>query len=273
MASFQPATQGHPVPRTPALFIGHGSPMNAIERNSFSESWRTLGEALPHPRAVVCISAHWLTRGTQVTSNTKPKTIHDFGGFPQALYQVEYPAPGSPAVAEEIKAALAEHTPVTLTEDWGLDHGTWSILRHIHPAADVPVLQLSIDSSASGETFFRIGEQLRPLRDKGILFVGSGNIVHNLRLVDWNRLNDKGYAHDWAREADALAQKLIRERDYAKLIQWTALGKSMELAVNSAEHYVPLLYILGLSHADEKPLFFNAEAVGGALTMTSVRFG
>ena len=255
------------------MFVGHGSPMNAIERNSFSEKWRSIGEALPHPRAVVCISAHWLTRGTQVTSNLKPKTIHDFGGFPQALYEVQYPAPGSPEVAQEIKAALAKLAPVTLSENWGLDHGTWSILRHIHPAADVPVLQLSIDSSASGETFFRIGEQLRPLRDKGIFFVGSGNIVHNLRLVDWNRLNEKGYAHDWAREADALVQKLIRERDYAKLIQWTALGKSMELAVNSAEHYVPLLYILGLSHANEMPSFFNAEAVGGALTMTSVRFG
>ena len=255
------------------MFIGHGSPMNAIERNSFSEKWRSIGEALPHPRAVVAISAHWLTRGTQVTSNKKPKTIHDFGGFPQALYQVEYPAPGSPDIANEIKAALGNHTPVTLTEEWGLDHGTWSILRHIHPAADVPVLQLSIDATASGETFFRIGEKLRPLRDKGILFLGSGNIVHNLRLVDWNRLNEKGFAHDWAREADAMVQKLIRERDYAKLIQWTALGKSIELAVNSAEHFVPLLYVLGLSHPDEKPEFFNAEAVGGALTMTSVRFG
>ncbi len=247
--------------------------MNAIERNSFSEKWRSIGEALPHPRAVVAISAHWLTRGTQVTSNLKPKTIHDFGGFPQALYQVQYPAPGSPEIAQEIKSALSKHTQVALSEDWGLDHGTWSILRHIHPAADVPVLQLSIDAAASGETFFRIGEQLRPLRDKGILFMGSGNIVHNLRLIDWNRLNEIGYAHDWAREADALVQKLIRERDFAKLIQWTSLGKSMELAVNSAEHYVPLLYILGLSHASEKLSFFNTEAVGGALTMTSLQFG
>ena len=158
------------------MFIGHGSPMNAIERNSFSEKWRSIGEAMPHPRAVVCISAHWLTRGTQVTSNAKPKTIHDFGGFPQALYQVEYPAPGSPEIAQEIKTALAKHTPVTLTEDWGLDHGTWSILRHIHPAADVPVLQLSIDATASGSSppptsMARIGSDngwntniVRPLR-------------------------------------------------------------------------------------------------------------
>jgi 4,5-DOPA dioxygenase extradiol len=247
--------------------------MNAIENNRFSETWKKIGASLPNPRAVVCISAHWLTHGTHVTANKKPKTIHDFGGFPKELFAVQYPAPGSPEVAAEIKHALAGTSAVTLTEDWGLDHGTWSVLVHMHAAADIPVLQLSIDASASPDMFFKIGEKLRPLRDKGILFVGSGNIVHNLRLVDWARLNETGYAHEWAREANDLIVKLINAKDWQRLIDWKSLGKSAETAINSAEHYVPLLYILGLSHAAEKAEYFNAEAVGGALTMTSVRFG
>ncbi len=247
--------------------------MNAIENNGFSATWKKIGAALPQPRAVVCISAHWLTRGTQITSNKKPKTIHDFGGFPQELFAVQYPAPGSPEVAEELKRALVGTCAATLTEDWGLDHGTWSVLVHMHAAADVPVLQLSIDAAASPDMFFKIGEKLRPLRDKGILFIGSGNIVHNLRLVDWARLNETGYAHDWAREADSLVVKLINAKDWQRLIDWKSLGKSAETAINSAEHYVPLLYILGLSHPAEKAEYFNAEPVGGAITMTSVRFG
>lgn len=247
--------------------------MNAIELNDFSNTWKAIGESLPAPRAVVCISAHWLTRGTQITANKKPKTIHDFGGFPKALFEVQYPAPGSPEIAAELKQALSGTANATLTEDWGLDHGTWSVLVHMHAAADVPVLQISIDATASPDTFFKIGEKLRPLRDKGILFFGSGNLVHNLGLVDWQRLNEKGFAFDWAREADSLMRKLIDEKNWQRLTGFRSLGKSAELAINSAEHYLPLLYVLGLSHPTEKAAYFNAEAVGGALTMTSVRFG
>lgn len=252
--------------------------MNAIEQNDFSDAWKKIGTDVlaprsPAPRAIVCISAHWLTRGTQITANLKQKTIHDFGGFPKQLFEVEYPAPGSPEIAAELQEALAGTVNATLTEEWGLDHGTWSVLVHMSAAADVPVLQLSIDATTSPDMFFKIGEKLRPLREKGILFFGSGNIVHNLSLVDWRRLNDKGFAFDWAREADAQIVKLIEEKNWQPLIDFKSLGKSAGLAINSAEHYVPLLYVLGLSHPDEKAEFFNAEAVGGSLTMTSVRFG
>lgn len=247
--------------------------MNAIESNIFSDKWKTLAAPLGDVRAVLVISAHWLTKGTQITAMEKPRTIHDFGGFPRALYEVEYPAPGSPAVAVEIAAALSALTEVGKDLEWGLDHGTWSIVRHIYPDADVPVLQLSIDTTSTAEHYFRIGEALRPLREKGILIIGSGNIVHNLRLVAWDRLNDLDYALPWAREADDLAQKLIREKKWDDLVQINRLPESMHLAINSAEHFVPLLYVLGAAHGDESPDFFNATAVGGALTMTSVRFG
>ena len=247
--------------------------MNAIENNPFSATWRRIGETLTRPRAVVCISAHWLTRGTQVTANERPKTIHDFGGFPRALYEVQYPAPGSPSIAREIQQTLKSTAATMLSEDWGLDHGTWSILVHLHKSADVPVLQLSIDATATAETFVKIGTALRPLRDNGILFIGSGNIVHNLGLVDWNRLNDINFAHDWAREADKIISGLVETKNVKSLSQWNKLPHSVQLAINSAEHYIPLLYIMGLSYPEEKAQFFNQSAVGGALTMTSVRFG
>jgi len=259
--------------RQPAFFIGHGSPMNAIEQNRFSQKWREVGESLAPPRAVVCISAHWLTRGTQITASAKPKTIHDFGGFPKQLFQVQYPAPGSPEIAKELQNALKGTVDATLTEDWGLDHGTWSILVHMHAKADVPVLQLSIDASVSPEKYVEIGRKLRPLRDQGILFIGSGNIVHHLGLVDWSKLDQIGFAHDWAREADTLIRRLVHEKDHKALAKWHELGKSVQTAVNSAEHFLPLLYILGLAHDSETESTFNAEAVGGAITMTSFRFG
>lgn len=247
--------------------------MNALERNVFSSQWREIGDGLIKPRAIVSISAHWLTRGTQITANENPKTIHDFGGFPRALHEVEYPAPGSPEIAHEIAAQLAGQTSVALSEDWGLDHGTWSVLVHMYPQADVPVLQLSMDATSSPETYFEIGRRLRPLREKGILFLGSGNIVHNLALVAWDKLGEVGFAHPWARKADATIRKLVHAKDHKALALWQTLGQSVVTAVNSAEHFFPLLYIIGLTHQDESAIEFNADAVGGAITMTSFRFG
>lgn len=255
------------------MFVGHGSPMNAIEKNIFTDTWRSVGDSLPKPRAVLCISAHWLTRGSQITADQKPKTIHDFGGFPEPLYQVQYPAPGSPAIAGEVKNALSAVTTATLTGDWGLDHGTWSILMHMHSAADVPVLQLSIDAGAAPGDFMKIGKALQPLRDKGILIMGSGNIVHNLQLTDWSRLNDYNFVFDWAREADSFVTGCIKSKKWENLTQFGKFSEAMKKAVNSAEHFIPLLYILGAAEAGETPQFFNEMPVGGALTMTSVKLG
>ena len=262
--------------RLPTLFIGHGSPMNAIEKNTFSATWQALGRELLSDlpiRAVLVISAHWLKRGSFVTAMEKPQTIHDFGGFPPELFAVQYPAPGSPEVAEEISAALAHVTAVKKDYNWGLDHGAWSILTHIFPRAETPVVQLAIDADAPPEMYLKIGAALRPLREKGILIFGSGNIVHNLHLVDWRRLNQLDYAFDWAREADTQTQRLVLEKKYDELTRFDDMPQNMKTAINSAEHFIPLLYILGSAFPDETPVFFNTLAVGGALTMTSVRFG
>lgn len=257
--------------RQPVFFIGHGSPMNAIEDNICTQTWRTIGAKLSAPRAILCVSAHWVTEGSRVTANLNPKTIHDFGGFPAELYRANYPAPGSPAIAEEIRTALKLATSVDASEEWGLDHGTWSILMHLRPAADIPVLQLSIDATTSD--FMKLGAALKPLRDQSILIIGSGNIVHNLRLVNWHRLSDIDYAFDWAREADAFVAEHIKEKKWDSLQHFNTFSESMKTAVNSAEHFIPLLYILGAAYTDEPIEFFNQTAVAGALTMTSVRFG
>jgi len=245
--------------------------MNALEDNIFTKKWRTIGAELAAPRAILCISAHWVTQGSFVTANPMPKTIHDFAGFPAELHRVIYPAPGSPAIAEEICTALKIATRAESSEDWGLDHGTWSVLVHLRPAADIPVLQLSIDATATD--FIKIGAALKSLRDQGILIIGSGNIVHNLRLVNWHRLNDIDYAFDWAREADAFVVEHIKEKKWDVLQQFNSFSVAMQTAVNSAEHFIPLLYILGAATIDEPVEFFNQIAVAGALTMTSMRFG
>lgn len=247
--------------------------MNALEQNVFTEAWQTIGKAIARPRALLCVSAHWLTRGSKITANQEPKTIHDFGGFPKALFQVEYPAPGSPEIAAEIKSALAPVSAANLSQDWGLDHGTWSILKHMYPAADVPVLQLSIDNQAGPADFLKIGKALQPLRDQGILIMGSGNIVHNLQLTDWSRLSDHNFAFDWAREADNFVVKSIRDKKMDLLTRFDDFSDAMRMAVNSAEHFIPLLYVLGAAHENEAPQIFNEIAVGGAITMTSFRFG
>ncbi|HRP68346.1 MAG TPA: 4,5-DOPA dioxygenase extradiol [Turneriella sp.] len=260
-------------PRQPVFFIGHGSPMNAIEENTFTAAWKKIGKNLHVPQAVVCVSAHWVTRGTEITAHPQPKTIHDFGGFPPALYEVEYPAPGSFEIAQLVQETLKPQINARLTDAWGLDHGAWSILMHIFPDAKIPVLQLSIDATLAPQAYFDMGTRLKKLRAENILFIGSGNIVHNLRLVDWTRFAEKDYALPWARKADRRIVELIRSRNFLPLIQFQNLGEEARLAINSAEHYVPLLYVLGLSDEDDTLSFFNEEAVAGALTMTSVRFG
>jgi 4,5-DOPA dioxygenase extradiol len=254
----------------PVMFMGHGSPMNAIEENEFVQGFRKMGAGIPTPNAVICVSAHWETKGTFVTAMEKPPTIHDFGGFPQALFDVEYPAPGSPTLAKEAQSAITK-TTVGLDEQWGLDHGAWSVIKHLYPKADVPVIQLSLDYSQPAQYHYDLARQLSALRKKGVLIIGSGNMVHNLGLVAWNRLNETGFGYDWAIEANDKMKARILSGDHADLINFRSQGKSFDLAIPTPEHYLPLLYVLALQNKDEKPTFFNDSAVGGALTMTSVK--
>ncbi len=256
----------------PALFIGHGSPMNAIEDNEFSRTWKEIGKALLKPRAILVVSAHWETRGTLVTNISKPPTIHDFGGFPQALFNVQYPAPGSPALAAETKGTVHK-TEIGLDEKWGLDHGAWSILKHLYPNADVPVVQLSLDYMKDPQYHFDLAKELASLRQKGILIIGSGNIVHNLRMVAWDKMNEPEYGFDWAIEANTKIKSLIQDGDFKSLINYQSLGKAVNLATPSPDHYLPLLYALALQDKNEKVSFFNDKAVMGSLTMTSVKIG
>ena len=258
--------------RMPALFIGHGSPMNGIEDTEFSERWKRLGSEIPRPRAVVCVSAHWLTRGTFVTAMTQPKTIHDFGGFPKALFDVQYPAPGSPEVAAETKQ-LVKKADIGLDHDWGLDHGTWTVVRRMFPDADIPVLQLSIDYHKPPQYHYELAQELAALREKGVLVIGSGNMVHNLRMVDFSHINEPGYGFDWAHEMNTIFKQKIGDGDHAALVNYQNLSKSATLAIPTPDHYYPLLYILGIRGKGENPEFFNDKAVAGSLTMTSVRFG
>jgi 4,5-DOPA dioxygenase extradiol len=258
--------------RMPALFMGHGSPMNGIEDNEFSARWAKLGQELPRPKAVLCVSAHWLTRGTQVTAMEHPPTIHDFGGFPRELFAVEYKAPGSPAFAEEIKEALPRHG-VGLDHDWGLDHGTWSVVRRMYPEAKIPVLQLSIDYARPGRHHYELGKELARLRRKGYLIIGSGNMVHNLRMIAFDRINEPDYGYDWAHEINGVFKKHILAGDHDPLIEYERLGPAAKLAIPTPDHYYPLLYILGMQEKGETPSLFNDKAAGGSLTMTSVKFG
>lgn len=257
-------------PAMPVLFLGHGSPMNAIEENTFVEGFRKISTQIEKPNAIVCISAHWETKGTFVTAMQNPKTIHDFGGFPQALYEVEYPAPGNPALAQEIQS-LVHTTSIALDHNWGLDHGAWSVIKHLYPNADIPVIQLSIDYTKNAQYHFDLAKALSALRKKGILIIGSGNMVHNLRLVAWNKLNEQ-FAFDWASEENEKMKAYILNSNFEKLIHYNALGKAFELAIPSPEHYLPLIYTLGLQNNKDEVSFFNDKPVAGALTMTSVKF-
>ncbi len=258
--------------RMPVLFVGHGSPMYAIEENEFVQTWRDMGDTLPVPKAVICISAHWETRGTQVTVMQEPKTIHDFGGFPRELYEINYPAPGNPELAKEA-INLIKSSSVLPDEKWGLDHGTWSVIRRIYPKADIPVIQLSLDYNKSPKQHYELAKELVSLRDKGVLIIGSGNIVHNLRQVAWDKPDDQEYGYDWAIEANETVKKLILENKHNELINYQSLGKAVQMAAPSADHYLPLLYALALKKEDEEVSFFNDKAVMGSLTMTSLKIG
>lgn len=255
--------------KMPVLFLGHGSPMNAIEQNEFVTGFKNLAAKLPKPTAILCVSAHWETKGTFVTAMPKPKTIHDFGGFPQALFNVQYPANGNVQLANEVKS-LAEPTNIGLNLDWGLDHGAWSVLIHLYPKADVPVIQLSLDYTKPPAYHYELAKKLQSLRNKGVLIVGSGNMVHNLRLVDWRKLNEPNYAFDWAEEASTKLKSLILNNNHNALMQYQSLGNALQLAIPTPEHYLPLLYTLALQNNKDQVTLFNDKAVGGALTMTSV---
>lgn len=254
--------------KMPVLFLGHGSPMNAVEENEFVEGFRSVGKELPKPRAILCISAHWETKGTLVTAMENPRTIHDFRGFPQELYAIEYPAKGNSALAQQIKSII-KSAGVGLDYDWGLDHGAWSVIKHLYPIADIPVVQLSLDYYREPQYHYNLAKELISLRREGVLIIGSGNIIHNLGLVVWNRMSEI-FAFDWAAEASDKIKKLIMNDEHLPLINYKELGSEVRLAIPTPEHYLPLLYTLALKENGESIKFFNDKPVGGSLTMTSL---
>jgi 4,5-DOPA dioxygenase extradiol len=254
----------------PALFLGHGSPMNAIEENEFVKGFRNIGSEIPKPSAILCISAHWETKGSFVTAMDTPPTIHDFGGFPQALYEVQYPAPGSPELAQETKD-LVHNTSIGLDQKWGLDHGAWSVIKHLYPAADIPVIQMSLDYTQPAQYHYDLAKQITSLRNKGVLIIGSGNMVHNLRMLAWDKLNADNYGYDWAIEASEKMKAFILNNNHQALIDFRSQGKAFDNAIPTPEHYLPLLYVLALKSEKEKISLFNDKAVAGSLTMTSVK--
>lgn len=256
----------------PLLFVGHGSPMNGIEDNAFSQRWARIAREIPTPKAVLVVSAHWLTKGTRVTAMDFPKTIHDFGGFPQALFDVQYPAPGDPALAKAT-ASLFHPGQVALDHDWGLDHGAWTVVRHMYPKANIPVLQLSIDYTKSPKEHYDLAKALNGLRNKGVLIMSSGNMVHNLRMIAWDKINEPGFGYDWALEINDKFKQLIVANDHKPLINYHTFGREGELAIPTPDHYLPLLYTMALKGEQDKVAFFNDKAVGGSLTMTSVKVG
>lgn len=256
--------------KMPVLFLGHGSPMNAIEENEFVRGFRNIGKDIPTPKAILIISAHWETKGTLVTAMQKPRTIHDFGGFPQALFDVHYPAPGSPELANETKR-LIKKVQVGLDESWGLDHGAWSVVKHLYPKADVPIIQMSIDYTQGAQYHYDLAKELASLRKKGILIIGSGNMVHNLGMVAWDKLNTESYGYEWAIEANDKMKHFILSDNHQPLIHFKSQGRAFDLAIPSPEHYIPLLYTLALKESNEQASFFNDKPVGGSLTMTSMK--
>lgn len=258
--------------KMPILFLGHGSPMNAIEENQFVEGFRNVGKTIPKPNAILCISAHWLTKGTKVTAMDLPPTIHDFGGFPQALFDVQYPAPGSPELAKETQQILSPIS-VELDDSWGLDHGAWSVIKHLYPNADIPVIQMSIDYNQSMQYHFDLANKLQSLREKGILIIGSGNIIHNLRMVDFANMNKDNYGYDWAIEVREKVNSFLLDGNYTPLIQYEKQSKAFQLAIPTPDHYIPLLYILGLQQKNEQLSLFNDKLVAGSLSMTSLKIG
>lgn len=257
----------------PVLFVGHGTPMNAIEDNSFSREWKRMGEVLPRPEAILCISAHWETGVSMVTAMDKPKTIHDFGGFPEELYRQQYPAPGSPQLADMFGDKVKMYE-IEKDYRWGLDHGTWSFLKHMYPDADIPVVQLSIDYSQDMQYHYNLGKELSFLRRKGVLIAGSGNMVHNLRFA---RPNEEGYnyefAYEWAEKLNEAMKKKILTADHPSMINYRTLTQEAHLGIPSEEHYIPLIYVLGLQEPDDKVELFNDTIVAGSISMTSLIIG
>lgn len=253
--------------KMPVLFVGHGSPMNAIEDNIFSREWSKVADTFEKPKAIVCVSAHWLTNGTYVTAVENPVTIHDFGGFPQALFDVQYPAPGLPELAKETQKLFPEDL-MHLDFEWGLDHGTWSVLKHMYPLADVPVIQISIDYRKPASYHFEIAQYLKKLRNKGVLIVGSGNIVHNLRMVAWDKINSP-FGYDWAIEANEKMKAFVTGHQFSSLFDYQKYGQAFQLAIPTPDHYYPLMYTLGTIDKNEEIKIFNDIAVAGSLTMTS----
>ena len=262
--------------KLPVLFLGHGSPMNAIGRSPYAEEWHNMGEDLRDEfddeiQSILCISAHWLTNGTRVTAMEEPRTLHDFAGFPRELFNVRYPVEGNPALAKRIQGLLGD--TVQLDYDWGLDHGAWSVLRHMFPDADIPVVQMSLDRNLNARQHFELAKQLAPLRQEGVLIVGSGNIVHNTQLCDWQNPAATGQAYTWAELTHELVNKWIKARRYDNLLDEKNYSRAMKMAIPTYEHFWPLLYALALRGEREAIEFFNEEIVGKSISMTSLVSG
>lgn len=256
--------------KIPAIFFGHGNPLNAIQENAYTSAWDAIGKNIPRPRAIVSISAHWYTRGIRITAMSTPRTLHDFGGFPQALYQVEYPAPGDPMLAQQLQKLL-QPLPVELDMDWGLDHGTWSVLSHVFPEADIPVLQLSIDRTQSTAFHYELGRKLAPLRHDGVLIMGSGNLVHNLHTYAWGRHPVAPF--DWALRFEKRVRELLLTPEHGPLINYESLGPDALLSIPTPEHYLPLLYVIA-SQGSGEGVSFPAEGIeGGSVSMLAVQIG
>ncbi|MGI6168498.1 MAG: 4,5-DOPA dioxygenase extradiol [Christensenellales bacterium] len=253
--------------RMPVIFVGHGSPMNAIEDNHDTRNWREMAKNIEKPVSIVSISAHWYTKGTKIMNEENPKTIYDMYGFPKELYEVQYTIPGNPKLAEQAKKLISK--PAVFDHSWGIDHGTWSVLVHMYPKRDIPVFQISIDAAASPEVHYQIGRELKSLRDEGVLLLGSGNIVHNLRMVDWG-MADKGF--DWAYEFDDFIKETIKNRDHETIMNYSSLGQIAELAVPMPDHFNPILYVLGASDQEDTISIYNGHCMMGSLSMTSYLF-
>lgn len=257
-------------PRMPAVFFGHGSPMNTLEHNRYTDAWQQLGRRLPRPKAILAVSAHWYIRGTMVTAMPQPRTIHDFGGFPRELYEVQYPAPGDPALAARVRELLAPLAVESDRTSWGLDHGTWSVLAHVYPQADVPVVQLSLDGTQPPRYHYELARRLTPLREEGVLLVGSGNVVHNLGRIQWA---EDAKPYDWATRFNTMVRECLQARDHATLIDYAALGADARLSVPTPDHYLPLLYVIA-QQADDESASLPVDGIEhGSIGMLAVAVG
>jgi 4,5-DOPA dioxygenase extradiol len=256
--------------RMPAMFFGHGNPMNALYDNAWTQGWNAIGRSMPRPKAILCVSAHWYIPAVAVTSMARPRTIHDFGGFPRELFEVQYPAPGSPELAERMRELLGSNV-IADESEWGLDHGTWSVLCHVYPEADIPVVQLSINEAEPAEFHYELAKRLAPLRDENVLVVGSGNLVHDLHSYAWG--NETREPFDWALRFEETARSLISSGDHDPLINYETLGRDAMLSAPTPDHYLPLLYILALRRDDDDVSFPVSGFDGGSISMTTVRIG